>query len=163
MTVNRLAMSVAIIALVFLGGLFFGDPQWNKYVYMFQVYTLRRYAPTNLIISNIDPVSSNLPELKPSKDYSGYWNEWYENGMKSGTSYFEDGALLECVTWHESGSIASKWIQYDDDMFTFSYSANGELENIVMNYNYVLFSREDNVDRRSSFDLPSENDWKHVN
>ena len=54
-----------------------GQPQWGKWFYMWQAYTLN---------------SSDSPEFIPlPKKYSGEWRNWHPNGKLATVAHYEDG------------------------------------------------------------------------
>jgi hypothetical protein len=100
-TLRKRVAIAAVCVLSTLGAtvalLRFGNPQWHKYVFMFQAY----------VSPGEDP---DVPE-----DFTGTWRTWYKNGGAMNEIQFRDGAQhgLERVyfpdgdLWEESSSPRS--------------------------------------------------------
>jgi len=98
----------------------FGNPQWNKHIFVFQAY---HYPREYRWLGSMN----ELPELwwAPS-DYSGKWRVWdhsgwliaefkYDNGRRHGQfwSFFVGGK--KCVGEYRYGIPHGKWITYDKE------------------------------------------------
>lgn len=100
--------------LITVGGLFcllaFGNPQWNKYVYLFQAYLF-----------------SSLPS-RPH-NYSGQWIGWFGDGNVWKIGSFHNGKPHgEHIKYHSNGNVAEKCNYKIDGVTEFeNYTFNGEL------------------------------------
>lgn len=126
-----------IIVLSLLGTLTFGNPQGNRFNYIFQCYFLEK---------NIIEIDGNKIINIPKK-YTGNWKAWYKSGviqsevnyisgLYEGTcrSYFKSGKIkneYECKKdllhgpakhWYKNGQLKWKGNYYNDE-------CNGKLEN----------------------------------
>jgi len=83
-------------AIVLLVVLRFGNPQWNRWIYIFQ--------------ANLHPGHKSGIVPIP-KDYTGKWSHWTKNGLLFSTMVLQDGMRHGPFTaWHENGSL---YVQVD--------------------------------------------------
>lgn len=92
-----------ILIILLLAGIIFcvlryGDPQANKYIYMFQAYVLPGGYSEGMIYPH---------NLEESKRYSGIWRMWYRNGsLMEETTFVQGLANGPFRHWHENGCLA---------------------------------------------------------
>ncbi len=82
-----LGLAVVVVVL----GLY-GNPQWHKRIYMFQVYTLRR-----------------AKDAQPPPGYTGLWVEWHRNGVKASETQYRKGRMHgKRIGYADDGRIAAE-------------------------------------------------------
>ena len=97
---RRRAFALTLIALVIsiFGVLRYGNPQWNKYIYLFQVFVYPK-------------------KIEQIQNYSGIWRTWYPNGVKKSEEIVQNGYGHGTIKeWHIDGSIKS--INYSKRVFS---------------------------------------------
>jgi hypothetical protein len=77
----------------------FGNPQWSRYIFIFQRY----FSPRHLSI------------MEPPKGYSGTWRTWWLNGLKCTETQYVDGlAEGRFTAWYSNGQKAREaWLEHD--------------------------------------------------
>lgn len=87
-----------VLALATLGILRFGNPQWHKYVYIFQCYYWPKHVfKPGVLNSSGDPYKY---EISPPENYSGMWKSWHKNGhLESSGNYILGGKNGQWGYW----------------------------------------------------------------
>jgi hypothetical protein len=93
---KKASLFLGLLLIPFLAGVLgSGNPQWCRYLYMYQVY--------------VDPLS--LHQTLCPRNYTGKWTEWYPNGRKKSQRNLKDGILHGTpakIEWYPSGQMKSK-------------------------------------------------------
>ena len=95
---RRSALLIPVVVVLLILSLFrLGNPQWCRWLYVFQTYVWPKY-PDRLILA---------PD-----DYTGTWYYWYPNGHRECELHYENGKLHGTFTrWLPSGQkeIVEHW------------------------------------------------------
>lgn len=89
---------VALGTVLLVAGLVrFANPQWNRWIYVFQAYISPTYE---------DGI------ISPPNSFTGTWTMWYRNGqIRERCGYRQGRRHGECVAWSKTGSQQqSQWI-----------------------------------------------------
>jgi len=101
-----------LLSLGCLGILRFGNPQWNKWIFIFQAY----YWPARGNDIQIDgalngPYDGRGDEIwiTPPKNFTGIIRNWRKNGEQYFEAEFKNGELDgQVIFWYENGNIGNK-------------------------------------------------------
>jgi len=100
---------ILIINLGTLAVLRFGNPQWHRWIYVFQCYYWPGHKLEMTIGDNLysSPVFYNF--ISPPENYTGKWKLWYKNGGLKESVNFNNGKLNgPSVYYFSSGRIRAK-------------------------------------------------------
>ena len=87
------AGALALCGAAVLALLWLADPQWNRWIYVFQAYVKPGHPAA---------------EIYPPPGYSGTWVTWYRNGRKRSQTPYAYGVLHgRQMDWYDDGSIFS--------------------------------------------------------
>lgn len=109
----RLAFALGFVMmgtmLVGLAVLRFGNPQWAKYVYIFQAYV------------------SPAKQPDPPTNFTGTWITWYKNGQMMNSVTFKNGRIDgRDVAWHPNGQRWWLATYEEDELHGPTYTWNQE-------------------------------------
>jgi len=110
----RLFVALLIISIAGLGVLAFGNPQWHKWIYVFQVYVInKRGGEYQYVISTTDyhcPISKKhlCRFLIQPENYSGEWKDWCEQGHLLIEEIYVGGHIAFRID-HRSGNPRVTW------------------------------------------------------
>lgn len=97
-----LALSIAGTA----GLLRYGNPQWHRYIFMFQAFVYPG-EPDRLIlpkVSDYDAAMASPSLVRLPSRYTGIWRQWDEKGRLQSHETYVDGLLEgEAYSWFNSG------------------------------------------------------------
>ena len=142
---KRTALYSSAIILILIGFVcvvVFGNPQWNRWIYILQ--------------SAVGPVD------RPS-DFTGTWRTWYANGQLKAQGDFIDGNLgdggrfdydtegkLQGIEFGASAFITFDYNQTEMTLGHLTYYLNDK-ENVE-----VIYDLKNGIDRRSEFGIQVE-------
>ena len=111
-----------------------GNPQWNKYIFIFQ----------SNIFSLYQKDLSGL--LEPSKNYTGPWNQWYNSGELACQQNYVSGLLHgESKYYYASNGIYGVLGKSGELMLSMTYN-KGKITG-----ESVLYSDDGNIDTRTPY------------
>ena len=145
----------------------FGNLQSNKYVFMFQCYTLPEIMGDEPVMLDV-PASSKKKahqrRLYPMhiipKDYAGVWRVWSRNGVLTRKISVSKGIQVDCaLSFYEStGSKKNEYLYSKANKETINkyYFEDGTLEKIVLimdgkRSSTFIFLRSHNTDNRKQY------------
>ena len=117
-----LVIFLAMVALFCF--LSYGNPQFSKYVYLWQTYILQE----NVTYQGENPV------LDRSHDFTGTWREWYASGALSTEAEYKDGVPNGIFkSWNEDGSLSMQWNMVNGQLHgqSFTFYKNGQKEKCI--------------------------------
>lgn len=106
LVLTLLGVSIAGVAV-----LRFGNPQWHKYIYLFQAHVWPGEEP------------------QPPSDFTGTWRAWWKNGQLRESIDFRNGRFDgEYLQWHPNGTRWESSTYQDDDLDgpTLMWNAQGQ-------------------------------------
>ena len=97
---TRVLPKAVIVSLAFsFVFLSFGNPQWSRWVYIFQAYVWRWNVPS----------FSDKSWIAPPVGHTGLWRTWWSNGKLRSEMCLGSGIRNGiCREWHENGVMASE-------------------------------------------------------
>jgi len=107
----------------------FGNPQWNRWVYVWQEYVIEKNGGGIL----------HMPV-----DYSGTWNMWERDGTLVYTINFLNGINHGyLLIYHGNGNIHTKdnWVNGQMNGPSFSYFPNGNIDTVSGNKDGKIHGR----------------------
>jgi len=130
------SIKIILAAVVSLGLLFyllsFGNPQWGKWIYMWQgfVWPAKKFEYKNPgYISGMDTKSVLVgnPQVSIVPDnYTGRWRIWNKSGILLSDMHFKNGSNVGVVrSWDESGKLNHlSYFSQDPPQFIRIYDVN---------------------------------------
>jgi len=106
-----------ILLLCIFAVLRFGNPQWSKHIYMFQVFVWEVEG------TNADYDMKFLPV---PKNYAGVWCMWYENGQMWARFDYAKKNGIGMEGWYESGQKSSEDRRHGEIVIVTCWYRNGK-------------------------------------
>jgi len=107
-----------ILALTALGILRFGNPQWNKWIYICQCYywpkgelqrpKLAQYYGDQVVVPKEHMIN-------PPKNYSGKWITWFKNGKFQTQNDYLNGRIITFRSWNVDGKQVVNFSPYSQN------------------------------------------------
>jgi len=152
---NRLLNLYTIIGLTFVLGitcfciLRYGNPQWNKWVYIFQANVSPKDPELGIFYSKYSSGYLEVP-----KDYSGIWRSWRSDGsLWTEENIYQGKRKGEFKSWHHNGQLAYKANIQDKEMGKYckAWHLNGS---VFVDSEYNLETRELNFSVWNDNNIP---------
>lgn len=136
-----------LLLLLILIGVFcfatFGSPQLNKYMYLYQAYTLDRGKQPSDQDYGIPSLASNedaVKYLKVPDKFTGIWRVWYQTGQLAFQCEYKDGKRNGYLqTWGDKGMLIIQ-----------QHFKNDQLDRVSIHWNdggidFLAFCEEGNL------------------
>lgn len=95
MSPSRICLVALLVCLALIPAVFvFGNPQWNRWIYVCRVYYLPRFVPEDILsLLPWSPEGYALFQGKGKRDYSGAHRHWDHDGTLRIVHTYKDGVL----------------------------------------------------------------------